>query len=126
MACGLDEKDLFSLGICIILVAFFSASEVQRMRGNLLRLEHQALCSHYTSVREADASCEEDKRSILAEIGDKLPEVDNCINILSIVGMSARGLRYAIERWREYRQAAANREAGARRSLLPHAAASRM
>lgn len=98
MACGLDEKDLFSLGICIILVAFFSASEVQRMRGNLLRLEHQALCSHYTSVREADASCEEDKRSILAEIGDKLPEVDNCINILSIVGMSARGLRYAIER----------------------------
>jgi hypothetical protein len=98
IVCGLDEKDKFFLGICIVLIAFFSASEVQRMRGNLLRLEHEALCSHYTSVREADASCEEDKWSILAEIGDKVPEVDNCINILSIVGMSTHGLRYAIER----------------------------
>jgi hypothetical protein len=103
--CGEDEAVLssialylFSLLYYIFLLAIFSASEVQRMRGNLLRLEHQALCSHYTSVREADASCEEDKRSILAEIGDRWPEVDNCIRILSIVGMSTRGLRYAIER----------------------------
>jgi len=95
---GVLEVDLWALGICIVLIAIFSASEVQRMRGSLLRLEHEALCSHYTSVREADASCEEDKRSILAEIGDRWPEVDNCIKILSIVGMSTHGLRYAIER----------------------------
>merc|ERR1719291_375459 len=43
--CEIDEKGQWVLVLCIIGVAFFSASEVQRMRSNLLRLEQQALRS---------------------------------------------------------------------------------
>jgi len=89
--CGLDDKGQWVIVVCIIAVAFWSASEVQRMRGSLLRREQQALRSRVNSCADAEATCEDDKRSILEEIGDKLPEVDNCINTLVTRRLSTNG-----------------------------------
>jgi len=85
--------------IYISLVGFFLGSEADRMRMVEAIREAENLRRGFTGrCRDAKSTIEEDKESILAEIGDSGAAVDDAIAVLLRAGMSTSSLRNAAKR----------------------------
>mmetsp|Transcript_134622 Transcript_134622/g.340182 ORF Transcript_134622/g.340182 Transcript_134622/m.340182 type:complete len:644 (+) Transcript_134622:196-2127(+) len=87
----------FQVAVLSFFVVFFLMSEMDRLHFNRLRLEAEALRESFTSIADAKASQEEDRRRILRDIGDQIEVVDGSIRVLLAAGMSTADLRGAAE-----------------------------
>jgi len=92
-----DNPFKFHLAAMSFFTVFFLMSEMDRLHFNRVRLEAEELRESFTSIADAKASQEEDRRKILRDIGDQTEVVDKAIRVLVAAGMSTADLRRAAE-----------------------------